>query len=175
VKALVAFGTKYGSTVEVAEAISQELANKGYDVELLDLRKNGEKSVKGFDLVVLGSSVFIGKWTKPAQQYIERNAADLAATKVALFVSCSDVLFPEKAEAAKKMYLEDMAASIPGCRPVAMGLFGGVIDFARYSALTRVLLAGVGTKKTLETRGVDTSAPYDYRDWEQIRTWAKAL
>jgi len=125
--------------------------------------------------VVIGSSVFIGKWTKEAQEFIEASSPDLAGRRVALFVSCSDVLFPEKVDAGRKMYLEDVAAKVPGLDPVALGMFGGVIDFDRYSTLTRVLLAGVGTKKALKERGIETSRPYDYRNWEEIRTWARNL
>jgi menaquinone-dependent protoporphyrinogen oxidase len=175
VKALVAFGTKYGSTVRLAEVIGEELRTKGYEVDILDLRGGNGKGVKGYDLVVLGSSVFIGKWTEEARKFIEASSPDLAGKRVALFVSCSDVLFPEKVEAGRKMYLQDVAATVPGMTPVAMGMFGGVIDFDRYSTLTKVLLAGVGTKKALKGKGIETSKPYDYRDWEEIRAWARSL
>jgi menaquinone-dependent protoporphyrinogen oxidase len=140
----------------------------------VDLRHGTGKSIKGYDLVVVGSPVFIGKWTKEAQEFLVASAPELARKKVALFVSCSDVLFPEKAEAGRKMYLDEVAAA-HGLAPTAMGMFGGVIDFRRYSALTRVLLAGVGTKKALQARGVDPSTPYDYRDWEEVRAWARSL
>lgn len=174
-KALVAFGTKYGSTARLAEVIGEELRAKGYEVDVLDLRTGPGNGVQGYDLVVVGSSVFIGKWTKEAQEFMEASSPDLAGKKLAMFVSCSDVLFPEKVKAGHKMYLEDVAARYPGLEPMAMGLFGGVIDFARYGTLTKVLLAGVGTKKALQGRGIDPSRPYDYRNWEEIRAWARDL
>ncbi len=174
-KALVAFGTRYGSTARIAEVIGEELRTKGFEVDVLDLRSGPGNGVKGYDLVVLGSSVFIGKWTKEAQEFIGSSSGDLAGKRVALFVSCSDVLFPEKVEAGRKMYLEDVAAGMPGMTPVALGMFGGVIDFERYSTMTRVLLAGVGTKKALKERGIGTTRPYDYRNWEEIRGWARSL
>jgi menaquinone-dependent protoporphyrinogen oxidase len=173
-KALVAFGTRYGSTVAVAEAVGEELRRRGYDVEVRDLR-SGAGGVDGSDLVVIGSSVFVGKWTKEAERFLEHNTDAMAKKRYALFVSCSDVLFPERVEAGRKMYLQDVATSLPGDGPVAMGMFGGVIDFGHYSALTKALLAGVGTKKQLKERGIDPSLPYDFRDWEEIRTWARAL
>jgi len=174
VKALVAFGTKYGSTARLAEVIGEELRAKGYEVDVHDLR-GGHAEVKDYDLVVIGSPVFIGKWTKEAREFIEASSQDLAGKRVALFVSCSDVLFPEKVDAGRKMYLEDVAAGVPGLAPVAMGMFGGVIDFDRYSTLTRARLAGVGTKKALKGKGIDPSKPYDYRNWEEVRAWARNL
>lgn len=173
-KALIAFGTKYGSTARLAEVIGEELTSKGYEVDVLDLRNSMGRNAGGYDLVVLGSSVFIGKWTREALEFLKAEAPKLARTRVAMFVSCSDVLFPEKVDAGRKMYLQDVAEA-HGLGPVAAGMFGGVIDFQRYSALTRVLLAGVGTKKALQERGIDPSEPYDYRDWEEVRAWARSL
>lgn len=174
-KALVAFGTKYGSTAKVAETIAQELRQKGYQTEVLDLRQDGSGGVDGYDLVVLGSGIVVGQWSKEAKAFLAAHASNLPKSRVALFACCSDVLFPEKVDNARKVYLEKVAETVPGLKPVAVGLFGGEVDFSKYSMLTKVLLKGVGTKKTLEARGVDVSKPYDYRDWDAIRAWARAL
>ncbi|OPY26243.1 MAG: protoporphyrinogen oxidase [Methanomassiliicoccales archaeon PtaU1.Bin030] len=174
-RVLVAFGSKYGSTASLAGFIGEELRSRGYEVDVVDLRLDPDPEVESYDIIVLGSPVFVGKWTREARRFLESNGAQLCERKVALFVSCSDVLFPEKIESGRKMYLEDVAASVPGLRPVSLGMFGGVIDFSRYGALTKALLAGVGTKKQLAGRGIDVTSPYDYRDWEQVRSWARAL
>ncbi|NLT38561.1 MAG: nitric oxide synthase [Methanomassiliicoccus sp.] len=174
-RVLVAYGSKYGSTTRLAEVIGEGLRGEGHEVDVVDLRCGPEPEVTNYDMVVLGSPVFVGKWTKEAKRFLEVKGQELCERKVALFVSCSDVLFPEKIEAGRRMYLEDVAASVPGLRPVSLGMFGGVIDFSRYGALTKALLAGVGTKKQLVGRGIDVNSPYDYRDWEQIRSWSRDL
>lgn len=173
-RTLIAFGSKYGSTAQTAAVIAEELRARGHQVDLADLREGSRPDVHGYELVVVGSSVFIGKWTKPAQDFLQRNAAALAGRKVALFVSCSDVLFPEKAEAGRRTYLDDVAAA-HGLRPVAMGMFGGVVDFNQYGMLTRFMLSKVGAKDELEKRGLEAARPFDFRDWEHIRRWARAL
>ena len=91
----------------------------------MDLGNGRCRSVDEYDLVVLGSSIFIGKWTKESREFVESSSPQLAERKVAMFVSCSDVLFPEKVEAARKNYLDDIAAGVPSLGPVALGLFGG--------------------------------------------------
>ncbi len=171
---LVAFGTKYGSTVKVADAIASEMRNAGHEVDLVDLRERVPSDIGRYDMVVVGSPVFIGKWTKPAQEFLHRNGKALTEKRVAMFVCCSDVLFEEKVEAARKMYLDDVAASC-GLEPVAMGMFGGEVDFNKYSMFTRFLLSKVGAKEEMENKGVETSKPYDFRDWEQVRGWARGL
>ena len=173
-KVLVAFGTKYGSTARVAEAIASELTNAGHEVEVADLREGFPADIGRYDMVVVGSPVFIGKWTKPAQEFLRRNGTALAEKKVAMFVCCSDVLFEEKVAAAREMYLDDVAAS-HGLRPAAMGMFGGEVDFTKYGMFTRFLLSKVGAKDAMEGKGVETSRPYDFRDWDGIRRWAQEL
>lgn len=171
---LVAFGTKYGSTAKVADAVASELIARGASVEVVDLRERIPTDLDRYDLVIVGSPVFIGKWTKPAQEFLRKNADALAKKKVALFACCSDILFEDKVEAARKMYLEDVAGS-NGLEPVAMGLFGGEVDFAKYGMFTRFLLSRVGAKEEMEKKGMDISRPYDFRDWERIRKWARDL
>lgn len=171
---LVAFGTRYGSTAMVASTIASELRSAGHADRVADLRERAPANLGSYEMVVVGSPVFIGKWTKPAQEFLRRNAEAMAEKKVALFVCCSDVLFEEKVDAGRKMYLEDVAAAYD-LRPVAMGMFGGEVDFNKYSMFTRFLLSKVGAREAMETRGIETSKPYDFRDWEQVRTWARCL
>jgi menaquinone-dependent protoporphyrinogen oxidase len=174
-RVLVAYGSKYGSTARLAEFIGEELKGEGHEVDVVDLRHCPDPEVTNYDMVVLGSPVFVGKWTKEARRFLEVRGPNLCERKVALFVSCSDVLFPEKVEAGRRMYLEEVAASVPDLRPISLGMFGGVIDFSRYGALTKALLAGVGTKKQLAGKGIDVNSPYDFRDWDQIKEWTRSL
>ena len=163
-KALVAFGTRYGSTARTASAIAEELIAKGYQVDVWDLRDRAERDLEGYDLIVLGSGIVIGKWSKEAQTLLATQTAVLARKRVALFAACSDVLYPEKVEAARKAYLEDVAAGVPGLRPVALGLFGGEVDFAKYGMLTKVLLKRVGAKKKLLSALTEIEKIGDVRD-----------
>jgi menaquinone-dependent protoporphyrinogen IX oxidase len=49
------------------------------------------------------------------------------------------------------------------------------LSTAQIASVIAEELNGRGTRKTLEARGVDCYKPYDYRDWEAIRAWARAL
>jgi len=173
-KALVAFGTKYGSTAAVADVIASELRGAGHAVDVADLRQKGAIDVSQYDLVVAGSAVFYGKWTKQGQEFLKKNSATLRGRKVALFVSCSDVLYPEKLEAGRKMYLDDVAAA-HGLEPVAAGMFGGEVDFTKYGTFTKLILGKVGAKEAMGKKGMGADEPYDFRDWEQIKSWARGL
>ncbi|HEX7391412.1 MAG TPA: flavodoxin domain-containing protein [Thermoplasmata archaeon] len=172
-KALVAFGTKCGTTSKVAEEIAVVLRKKGIETTVLDLRDSERCAVDDFDLVVVGSSIIMDKWSKGALEFLERNREALSSKKVAMFV-CSGNRYtsPEKADQYRKAYLDDVAARFGIGGSVPKGLFGGDVDFGRYGFLTRAVISSMMREKLNE---IDYSKPYDFRDWNAIRAWASSL
>ncbi|BDZ67664.1 hypothetical protein GCM10025860_11120 [Methanobacterium ferruginis] len=58
--------------------------------------------------------------------------------------------------------------------PVATGLFGSVYDpEAKHGLMYNFTMRFV--KKELEEKGIDSTKRYDYRDWDEIRSWARSL
>ena len=171
--ALVAFGTRYGSTGKVAKEIAAVLSSKGIDTEVLDLRSRKKEMVSPYQLIIVGSGIMAGSWSKEAQRFLEENKDGLKGKRVALFACCGDVEF-KKDQAAewKKKYVVGVGTKY-GIEPISTVLFGGVLDFEQYGFLVKAILKG--TKKTIEERGADTSKPYDFRNWEEIREWAASL
>ncbi len=177
-KALVAYGTKYGSTAKVADEIASILAKKGFETTVLDLRKADRHEIEGYDLIVLGSSIFMDSWSKEALKFLERNKGVLSRKRVALFVCSGNIfIYPDKINQYRKMYLEDIAAKFGITSSYTMGLFGGELDFGKYGFLTKAVVnsAWRDSKKDLEKKGVDFSKPFDFRDWNAIRGWAGSL
>lgn len=173
-KALVAFGTKYGSTVKVAEEISSVLKTLGADVTVHDLRQKRVGPLEQYDLVIVGSAILVGAWTKEAQRFLEENSEVLSKKKVALFACCGDMVFQRSSmEECRKNYLENVADKYGIKSPASMALFGGVLDFSKYGFLVKAILSS--SKKEFEQKGIDMSKPYDFRNWEEIRSWAGSL
>lgn len=73
----------------------------------------------------------------------------------------------------RKRYLEEVADRFSIPRDGPMGLFGGEMDFNKYGFLLKAFLNG--QMKGLEARGIVPERPYDFRDWDAIRTWAGSL
>ncbi len=63
-KILVCYGTRYGSAGEIAENIGEILRSRGATVDIINLKKSKVKNLESYDLVVLGSGIQMGKWTK---------------------------------------------------------------------------------------------------------------
>lgn len=174
-KALVAFGSRYGSSAEIAEEIEKVMENEGVTVNLVNLRKNKLDDINHYELIVVGSGIKMGKWTKEPLKFLNKNKSALQDKKVALFVSCGAPLEgEEKVDEARELYLEKVAKENLSGEPVSMGLFGGVFDpNANHGLMYKMAMKM--TKKGFEEKGVDTSKRYDYRDWDEIRDWARRL
>ena len=82
---LVAFASKGGATAEIAEWIGDALRRGGATAEVL--RADEVLSLEGFDAVVVGGPLYMGKVLKPVPAFFSRHRAALASVPVALFVS----------------------------------------------------------------------------------------
>jgi menaquinone-dependent protoporphyrinogen oxidase len=173
---LIAYGTKYGSTEEVAKEIASNLHREEYPVKVVDLDGQRDIDLEQFDLVVVGSCIIYGSWTKGAVRFLERYHRTLGKKKLAMFACCGDLLLdPDREDEYSQKYLVDMADRY-GLHPMMIGLFGGVLDFGRYSFLVKGILDGGKVGRTdLKEKGIDPSVLYDLRDWSIIREWASEL
>jgi menaquinone-dependent protoporphyrinogen oxidase len=155
-RVLVTAASKHGSTIEIAELIGATLTGPGLDVHVVPLAEID--AVNGYDAVVLGSAVYAGHWLKPAEQFVERHGATLAAGQVWLFSSGPIGEPPIPAEDA--VDLRDIVAAV---RAVEHRTFAGALHRQRLSFPERALVAAL-------------RAPYgDFRDWDAIRQWAHRI
>lgn len=174
-KALIVYGTRYGTAAEIAEEIGKVMENEGVEVDLVDSRGLKNCNVSLYDLVVVGSGIKIGKWTKGALRFLENNKSALENKKVALFVTCGAANDEKTMVEGQEKYLDDVAEKYLSSKPVAMGLFGSVYDPHAKHGLMYKLATNFLIKKELEKQGRDTSKRLDYRNWDEIRAWARNL
>ncbi len=174
-RSLVAFGTKYGSTEKVAETIADVLRSSGHTVDVADLRRKSVLELDDYDMVVVGSSIIVGGWSKGSKRFLEENCEALRRKRVSMFVCCSQsYLRPEERDDQMRNFLTNVAQT-HGLKPESLGLFGGEMDFDKYGFMVKAVLKKVGVNRELEGAGVDTSQRFDFRDWDAIREWASEL
>lgn len=102
-KALVAFATKYGSTAEIATAIADTLRASGRDVDVRAAREVTD--ITRYNIVVLGSGVYMNRWHGEAIDFAKRFANDLRLRPTWFFSSGPTGGTP-KADAALAAALE---------------------------------------------------------------------
>ena len=160
---LVAYGTKYGATGEIAERIGQVLREAGMPVDVLPADRVSD--VAPYSAVVLGSAVYVGQWRKEAARFLKANAAALSERPAWFFSSgptgegdvdpvkqTQDWRFPKG--------LEPIADRI---LPKDVAVFRGAAFAERLNWFHRWMLSQV-------------KAPLgDYRDWEAIEAWAGGI
>lgn len=173
-KALVVYGSRYGTAAEIAEEITRVIKEEGIDVDLKEDKNVKKLDVSPYDLVIVGSGIKMGKWTKDSIKFLKNNKKALKDRKVALFVSCGAANEEKSRGMGWEDYLKKVAAENLEGEPVDMGLFGSVYDpDAKHGLMYK--MTQKFWKKDLKEKGIDTSKPYDFRDWDVIRAWARDL
>jgi menaquinone-dependent protoporphyrinogen oxidase len=168
-KALVVYGTRWGGTVEVAQTIGKALTDEGNAVDVVDAKK-APANIEGYDSVLIGSGLRADKWTKESVEFIEKNLETLKTKKLALYVSCSMADRKDEGyEVGKKRYLTDFAAHY-NLAPIAVGYFGGLMDFSYSHGLLVDIIVRVN-RRNLRKNGLNTAAVHDTRDWAAIEAW----
>lgn len=168
-KALVIYGTRGGATKKIADEIGTVLGEQSFAVTVSDAKDSKGIDINSFDLIVVGSSVWATMWKWQASRFLKRNAKTLAGKKVALFSSGLAGGDPAQADYASQS-IEKTAAKYPAIKPIALAYFGGLVDFEHPPLLARPFANAM--KMDLQKKGMDTSKPYDTRDFVAIRKWA---
>jgi menaquinone-dependent protoporphyrinogen oxidase len=156
-KILVAVASKHGSTREIAGAIAEDLRSQGLDA---DLRDAGEiESIAGYDALILGSAVYMGKWLADAKTFATRFAGCLGTRPVWLF-SSGPTGPTERDSSGKPNGLADLLAATGAREHV---VFAGKADPHDLGLGERLIIRLVRAPEG------------DFRDWDDIRAWARTV
>jgi menaquinone-dependent protoporphyrinogen oxidase len=150
-KVLVAASSRHGATYELAQAIGAVIAARGLSV---DVRRLDEvENASAYDALVVGSAVYMGRWTKEARSFLDQHERTIATRPTWLFSSGP---IGESGE-----FDASQLVGATGARE--HHLFGGRLIRAllrrRERAITAVLHAPEG----------------DYREWAVVTAWATAI
>ncbi len=159
-KSLIVYGSKHGSTKKIAEEISSVLISEGFEVKI----ENAQKEIHGiaqYDLVVVGSSVYLGSWMKEPTEFVRQNQDILRTRPTWLFTSG---LHPEDNRSANPKIVVESKGTI---KPRGHQFFSGSLDPKDLGRLHRLLLRLPGISSRLPTG--------DFRNWNEIRAWAKSI
>jgi menaquinone-dependent protoporphyrinogen oxidase len=176
-RVLIAYGSRYGCTSEVALELAKVLRKEGMSPQMLDLGQTKPKEwppLVDFDGVLIGTGIKIGKWTKEAQRFLGASKDDimLGGIHLGAFVCCIDVL--KDPEGAERKYCTAVIEKA-GMRADICGVFAGVIDLSDSSKLGFVekKMAKVAGPEMVKGTGRELRPDErnDYRDWEAIQAF----
>lgn len=156
---LVAYGSKGGSTAEIARWVAEELQDAGYAVHLAPAAEVTQ--VDGYEAVVLGGSLYAAGWHADARQFAHRFAGRLAGRPVWLFSSGP---LDTSADRGELPPTPQVAAAMRQLGAVGHATFGG-----RLSGDARGWLGFIARRLARQGRGGD------FRNPERIRAWARSV
>jgi menaquinone-dependent protoporphyrinogen oxidase len=179
VKTLIVYGTRYGATAGTAEEIARIFHEKGLEIKVANLTEKIQ-GISEYDLVIVGSSMSMGNWASEAEEFLKKFNKDFETKKLALFISSLKPVEERKGKTervarTRKIGLDDKISKY-NLKPIAIGFFGGVIDYNKMNFITRKAVEA-GYKSDLQKYGFKETTPgtYDLRDWDEIRSWGKEL
>ncbi|WP_182111794.1 MULTISPECIES: flavodoxin domain-containing protein [unclassified Actinotalea] len=153
---LVAVASRHGSTREIAEAIADELRSGGHRVDVRDPDEVEDPS--GYDAVVLGSSVYVGRWSASARALVDRLAATYSDRPVWLFSS---------GPVGRQPVPSDDPEEVPSLltRLAARGhrTFAGRLDHGCLTLAERAVVSLVRAQAG------------DFRVWPEVARWARDI
>jgi menaquinone-dependent protoporphyrinogen oxidase len=153
---LLVYATRFGSTQEVAEAITTALRQAGLDVDMQLMRE--VKGLGNYDAVVMGAAIYNAKWHAEAHQFLSQHQEALRQRPVVIF-ALGPLSPSDAAKRNSRRQLEIELAKYPWLKPVALEIFAGKYDPSK---------PGLNFfERFLPSR--------DYRNWDAIRAWANAL
>lgn len=188
-KILVTYATMSGSTAEVAQAIGEEIAGEGAQVDVLPLEK--VIALPAYSGVVLGAPMIMG-WHRSAIGFLKKNREALEQMPLAIFATamsltsngetavegvpvCVDPILAKPPKNPQHPTLREnytrvsryaspiLIAAAPA-RPVSVAFFGGKLDIYHLKPLAKLFVMLVVQAQ-----------PGDRRNWQAIRGWAGGL
>jgi menaquinone-dependent protoporphyrinogen oxidase len=171
---LVAYASKHGATMGIAERIAQTLDQRGLDVTLKPASDAGP--VDPYDAFVIGSAAYMGGWMGEATAFVRRHQDLLARKPVWTFSSGPTGCEPVDAkgrgqlEAARPKEFDEFAQSIG---PRDQRVFFGAYD---PDAPPVGMAEGLMARFMRVAPAIKNALPSgDFRDWPAIEAWAEEI
>ena len=179
-KTLIAFCTRYGATETTTEEIAKTLRDEGFDVQVVNTKKEKVKDISEYELVIVAAGLQMFRWCKESEKFLKKFQKDLRERKTAIFVSSGAraiTTYDGNTEALEEQWQKQLVNKIEeyNLNPIALGIFGGLWDYNKMSFVFKKTMGPF--KMKLQEVGIEEVEPdvYDTRDWDEIRNWAKDL
>ena len=153
---LLTSSSRHGATDSIAGVIAQLLREAGLDVD--EARPEEVTSVEGYDAFVLGSAIYMTRWTEQATDFTRRFRDELATHPVWAFsVGLSGL---DKGEVSDPHRIGPVLLSLNAREHVTCS---GRFDPTQLSLRERTIARMGGASEG------------DFRDWEAVRAFADSI
>lgn len=163
--ALIVYASTYGQTEKIAGYMAGRLRAQGVEARAIHAQAADiPDELANIDVIYLGGSLYVRRFQRALDAFIQRHHEALNAHPDAVFFSVS-------ASAANAAGCEAVAALVSDYlkgldwQPGDRADFAGAVKYPRYGRLTRWMMRRISRK---EGGGVDTRCEYEYTDWDAV-------
>ena len=168
---LFIYSTVDGHTLEICERLKDIVEAHGHVVSLVELGAGPAPDPAAFDGVVIGASVRYGKHRPEVAAFMNRHAERLQAVQAAFFSVNAVARKPEKRSPDTNPYVRKFLEGL-SFEPRTIEIFGGKIDYPRYSRWDRAMIRLI----MWITKGpTDPDAVVDFTDWQQVEAFGERI
>ena len=167
-KIFLTYGTTEGQTAKIADYIADVLRDRGDDVTMIDVQDMADTVPDGYDGVIVGASIHMGKHDKHVVDFVQKHHDTLTRVPTAFF-SVSLAAHGDSAEA--EGYVEQFEKET-GWLPDRVALFGGALLYTEYGFIKRHMMKKIARDKP-GNLGTDITRDYVYTEWDGVRRFAE--
>lgn len=165
-RVLILYSTTEGQTRKICRFVADQVQEAGHQYSLHDLTDD-PVTPEGYQAVVIGSSIHIGKYQTSAMQYIKDHAEELNRVPSA-FLSVSLTAASDTDEGKEEMEkITDHFLKFVGWEPGLVKQVAGALKYTQYDFFKRYIMRNISKK---EGRTVDTSQDHEFTDWDDLKT-----
>lgn len=166
-KLLVLYATTEGHTRKIAHFIEAEAQKIGWDVDVKDV-VDGSVGIEGYDAVLIGASIHMGKYQTGIADYVIRHAEVLNG-KLSGFLSVSLTAAGTDEESWKELIaITDHFLKHCDWMPQRTLQVAGALKYVEYDWLKRMLMRQIAKNAGGST---DTKRDHEYTNWDELKAF----
>ncbi|MFW9829389.1 MAG: flavodoxin domain-containing protein [Candidatus Thorarchaeota archaeon] len=174
-KTAILYGSRYGSTEDVAVKIGEILKESGIDISVNNLKeiiKDKKFNLSDYNSILLGTGIYAGQWAKSAKKFLKDYSEKVKERNLSygVFILCGEASDITKIPKLKKRHIEDKLNKY-GLKSHLIDVFGGVLDLTeetRMGKFEQKIIKMINKKDP----NVKLGQRNDFRDWQQIEKFA---
>jgi menaquinone-dependent protoporphyrinogen oxidase len=160
-KVLIAYASKYGATTEIAQKIAEDLKTATVEVDVLPANKI--KDIAPYQMIIIGTALYMGQWRKEAVQFMKSQQGTLVKQPVYIFTSGPTGEGDPTELLQGRIIPESLKSILAVIQPKEVTVFGGKADTERMNGFDKWIM-----KKVKAGSG-------DFRNWQAISAWTTKI
>lgn len=163
-KTLIAYTSKHGSTEDCAKRLERAVTG---EVSVINLNKDKALSIKDYDNVIFGGSVYGGMVSRKLKKFIADNEEALLQKNIGIYICCMS-----DKEKINAQFEQNFSKKLLD-KAVAKSNFGGEFHFARMNFIEKFLIKQI--YKNDNSLKVDGKKDIRRLDEKAIKNFAESI